>query len=225
MANTIKNTDTSNHTWGGVLFTPDMVYTLQSSQEQLSFANDSSFVSGLSSGMAQVSFDSVIQTDIASTIAALRGEQVFVKVLESPPFAKPDYRTKRDATGAWLEVAASETKVVDYVLNEERYVTGGEIIYFGAKKGDWIEAEVNDPYGYIPEPYRAALCENHPTVAKYIIKKWLKPSDSYESFTIDTYPLNAKISAGLSLRIVYHATSEAGSRSIAINYHLTKRLI
>lgn len=145
-----------------------------------------------------------------------------VKVLETVPFAKPDYRTKRDATDEWVTVEPSEIVNIDFYLTEERYVTGGEIIFLNAKKGDWLSAEVTDVDSVIPAPYRAALCESHPTVAKYLIKKWLKPGDG--SFTIDTYPLNAKITAGLYLRVTYHATADTGDRDVAINYHLTKKL-
>lgn len=147
-----------------------------------------------------------------------------VSVKSVPPFAEPLYRTKRDGTDSWTTCPEDTNTVIDFIMGQERYLTGGEIIYFNAKKGDYISAEVNDPDGVIPEAYRAALCEDYPTVARYILKKWLLPSDGYEHFLIDTYPLNAKITAGLSLRITYHSSVETGNREAAINYHLTKKL-
>lgn len=144
---------------------------------------------------------------------------------EQPPFAKPDYRTKRDATTSWTSLIEDENKVVDFQLTTERYVTGGEIIYKDAKEGDYISAEVYDTDSVIPEPYRTVLCEEHPSVAKYVVKKWLKPCTGYDSFTIDTYPLNAKISTGLYLRVTYHSSSETGTRKVAINYHLSQKLV
>lgn len=151
-----------------------------------------------------------------------------VEVREQTPFAKPEYRTKRSATNLWVEIDPDQNggvKTIDYILPQERYVTGGELIFKDPKEGDYITAEVNDLNSLIPEAYRAALCESHPIVARYVEKKWIKPVNGYGSFMIDTYPLNAKISAGLSLRVTYHCnTSEAGNRKIAINYHLTEKL-
>lgn len=142
---------------------------------------------------------------------------------EPQPFAIPAYRTKRDAS-EWVDCDADSTTIIDYQLTAERYVTGGEIIYKDAKKGDYITAEVYDADGVIPAQYRAALCEAHPSVASYIIKKQLKPCTGYDSFEINTYPLNAKINAGLYLRVSYVATAETGTREVVVNYSLTKKL-
>jgi len=144
-------------------------------------------------------------------------------IIESQPFAAPTHRTKRDAS-EWVDCDANATTIIDYQLTEERYVSGGEIIYKDAKKGDYITAEVHDADYVIPEAYRAALCEDHPIVAKYIIKKQLKPCSGYDSFEINTYPLNARITAGLYLRVSYVASSESGTREVAVNYMLTKKL-
>ena len=153
-----------------------------------------------------------------------------VEVKERAPFAKPDYRTKMNATSAWQNFDHTITdskKVIDFELTAERYVTGGEILFKNSKEGDYITAEVHDVNGVIPEAYRAALCEAHPTVAQYVEKRWLVPTevDKYGKLAIDTYPLNAKISAGLFLRITYHVNaSETGTRKCAVNYNLTKKL-
>jgi hypothetical protein len=155
-------------------------------------------------------------------------ESIDVKVTETPPFSKPDYRTKRDATTDWVTCPSNQATTIDFLMLEERFATGGEMIFKNAKQGDYITAEVYDGHngGIIPEPYRAALCENWPTVAKYVPKKWIIPTetDKYGSFEIDTYPLNAKISAGLILRVTYHASNISGDREVAMNYHLTKKL-
>jgi hypothetical protein len=142
---------------------------------------------------------------------------------EPQPFAIPAYRTKRDAS-EWTDCPANSTTTLDFLLTAERYVSGGEIIFKGAKKGDYLTAEVYDKDGVIPAPYRAALCEAHPSVATYIVKKQLKPCEGYDSFEINTYPLNAKISAGLYLRVSYVSTAETGTREVVVNYHLTKKL-
>lgn len=146
-----------------------------------------------------------------------------VAVLEQTPFAKPDFRTKRDATPSVVTVEPGSFATLDLVLTEERYVSGGEIIYRNAELGDYVTAEIVDSLGVIPAPYRAALCEAWPTVAKYVEKSWIDPQRS--SRTVDTYPLNAKIPAGLCLRVTYIAVNLGATRSVVANYHLTKKLI
>ena len=162
-----------------------------------------------------------------------------VSITEQPPFAKPDFRTKMDSTTAWEsfdETVAGGSKILDFELLEEKYVTGGEIIFKDAKEGDYISAEVYDTNSTIPDieyppaaplTYRQALCEAWPSVSKYVLKRWIKPTEAggYGVMAIDTYPLNAKITAGLFLRVTYHVNaSVAGTRKVAINYNLTKKL-
>jgi len=147
-----------------------------------------------------------------------------VIVSEQPPFAKPDYRTKRDGSPNWIDVQENESLACDYVAPEELFVSGGECIALGAKKGDWIKAQVVDVFGYIPELYRAALTENYPVVAEYVIRANLVPSDLGTKYVLDTYPLNAKITPGLVLRVIYNASAEVGVRNFTTNYYLTKKI-
>jgi hypothetical protein len=146
---------------------------------------------------------------------------------EPEPFAKPTYRTKRNATASLINVAPGESQTIDYILPAERYVSGGALIVKNAQLGDYITASVYDGYmgGVIPVPYRASLAEAWPVVGLYIEKEWVTVSGNLISrHTIDTYPLNAKISAGLMLRVTYHACAEGEARTVAINYTLTKKL-
>lgn len=152
-------------------------------------------------------------------------QAVQVTSLPDPaPFAQPLYRTKRDGDSSWTTCAENSITDKDFQLTQERYVAGGEVILKDVKEGDWLSAEVRDVNGVIPAQYRAALCEAHPVVAAYIIRMWLEPKDGYQTVKIDTSPLNAKISAGLYLRISYHASAIAGDRKMVTNYYLTKKL-
>lgn len=191
-------------------------------------------------------FQAVIQTAYSKTLAEFfAGREIVsqeeyvnignsISVNSQPPFAEPDYRTKRDANSEWVVCPENIATTLDFALTEERYASGGEIIFKNTKEGDWISAEVYDVLGLIPDipygdtglTYRQALAEEWPSVAKYIVKKWLEPTavDGYGSFMIDTYPLNARITAGLFLRITYHASAELGERKCAVNYHLTQKL-
>jgi len=169
--------------------------------------------------------DGLVTAHVPQSVVEAPAEVI---VAETPPFAKPSFRTKRDATDDWVTCPSNQATVVDFLMLEERFATGGEMIFKNAKQGDYITAEVYDGYngGIIPAPYRAALCEAWPSVAKYIKKKWVIPTkaDEYGSFEIDTFPLNAQIAAGLILRVTYHASSISGDREVSMNYHLTKKL-
>lgn len=147
------------------------------------------------------------------------GNDLIIK--ESPPFATPSFRTKRNSS-AIVDVAKNTSGIVDYYLTQERYAQGGQLIYRNAELGDYISAEIHDKDSIIPEAYRAALCENWPTVATYIEKQLI--DDVKSSQTIDTYPLNAKITAGLYLRVTYNAIDFGETRKVAVNYFLSKKL-
>lgn len=224
MAKSVKNISGSTKSWGGVSILDGSSYYCQSSSEAKMFFNDNIFVADISIGLAEVYVDGVLIVGASASLNILRVEEMSVNVLSTPPFSVPDYRTKRSATDLWVNCLENTSTAIDYILPEELYVSGGEIIFYNSKKGDYITAEVNDVNGVIPVLYRAALCESHPTVATYIVKKWIVPSTGFGSFMIDTYPLNAKITAGLSLRVTYFASAEAGTREVSINYHLTKKL-
>jgi hypothetical protein len=150
---------------------------------------------------------------------------------DPPPFATPTYRTKRSAVAALTSVAANTSEVIDFQMTAERYVSGGEILVENAELGDYVTAEVYDADSVIPSPYRAALCEAWPSVATYIEKSFITvqtpgsvTAGAITVKTVDTYPLNAKITAGLYLRVTYFAVNSGLTRRVAVNYHLTKKL-
>jgi hypothetical protein len=150
-----------------------------------------------------------------------------VQVSEMPdpkPFAAPDYRTKLDGTPSITNIPAGQTVALDYVLPEERYVSGGTLIVKNAEFGDYVTAEIRDVLGVIPAPYRAAICENWPVVATYIVKEWVEAIGQTSVHQVDTYPLNAKINQGLVLRLTYTAANAGSTREAVVNYNLTKKL-
>jgi hypothetical protein len=174
---------------------------------------------------AQVSvLDAVVTLHVFKPDPVIASEVV---VTQQPPFARPDYRTKRDGSPTWMDVNAGEVVNCDYTCPEERFVSGGECIALNAQKGDWIKAQVVDAHGYIPEPYRAAVAEAYPVIAEYVVRANLRPktssSDGY-IYILDTYPLNARITQGLVLRVAYNASLVPGVRSFTTNYYLTRRI-
>lgn len=156
----------------------------------------------------------------------LEGSLINTVITDTPPFARPDFRTKMSASASIAECAINSSTNMDFQIAEERYISGGSCSIKNAKFGDYITAEVYDKDSVIPEAYRENLCEDWPCVAKYIEKRWVLVDDDTKNINIffDTYPLNAKISAGLYLRITYNAINEGSTREVVINYNLTKQL-
>lgn len=161
------------------------------------------------------------ETNYKSTANDKINTRVIEKLPEPQPFATPSYRTKRSATDELVSVAPGATENIDFVMPQERYVHGGKLVVGNAELGDSFKAQVVDASALIPAPYRAALCEAWPVVAEYIEKEWVDPSGKHE---INTYPLNAKVTPGLVLRVVYTATNSGEARQVGINYFLTKKL-
>lgn len=184
------------------------------------------------SNSSEVVFKAQLSTQEEATLSTLVQNHVAlpmpentiqsVSVREQPAFALPEYRTKRNCSATIETVNPGETKTIDMVLTQERFVAGGELIYENAQWGDYITAQIFDVNAVIPAPYRATICENWPDVATYIEKMWIEPAATKR--TIDTYPLNARITPGLALRITYFATNAGQPRKIAANYFLTKKL-
>ena len=153
-------------------------------------------------------FDEVLLGEIvaAHVPTPMPEDATHVNVESEPPFAEPLYRTKRSRTLAPIYIPPGATKVIDFILPEERYVAGGAIIVENGKFKDSIKASVHDYYEAIPEEYRSTLCEDWPTVAEYIEGEWLEyAGEPYTVHKINTQPLNAKITQSLSLRITYSA--------------------
>lgn len=225
----IKNIDTVDHSILGKVIVPDEEYTIPDIQ-RLSIAQNDTILLKISNGLLKVGSDIEYFTSISTQLDWLKSnsnEPKDVTITSQPDpiaFAQPTHRTKRNGDAAWTTASADSTTHSDYLITEERYVTGGGIILKNVKQGDYLKAEVRDIDGVIPEAYRSALCESHPTVAEYVIKRWLKPDDGYQEIIVDTYPLNAKISAGLYLRVSLVTSAEAGDREFVVNYHLTKKL-
>lgn len=179
--------------------------------------------------------DGIVEAHVPTPMPIIPNEVVVTEqpVTISAPFAEPLYRTKMDATSEVVTIAVTNNPevpyieaVTDFLLTEEYYVSGGELGATNVQMGDYITAEVHDRDGVIPAPYRVALCENWPTVAKYIKKNWmiLKTVSTNASIKIDTRPLTAKVTAGLYLRVTYYAKNTGSNRQIVMNYDLTKKL-
>jgi hypothetical protein len=91
---------------------------------------------------------------------------------------------------------------VDYTCPFDLCITGAVLLVKGGKFGDKCCLQVVHPtYGVVNE----------------FATDWAIASDIQKQFELDLkYPAN--LAAGLKLRIYYKATSETGTRNVAINY-------
>jgi hypothetical protein len=140
------------------------------------------------------------------------------------PFAQPQYRTKNQATSAIASVNAGESGVISMQLAAEKFASGGSLIVKNAEFGDYVTAEVKDISSLIPAAYRAATCEAWPVVNTYVEKMWIAPKGVVTEISLDTYPLNAKIPAGMHLCITYHSAAAGSARDIVVNYNMQRKL-
>lgn len=144
------------------------------------------------------------------------------RLVDPSPFAKPEFRTKRSKTSGLVTIAPGESQNIDFLLTEELYTSGGALVFDGAELGDYVTASVYDKDGIVPAPYRPVLAEAWPVMGAYILGEWIqKGSGRHE---INTYPLNAKITPGLYLRVTYTAVNSGSNRTVGVNYYLTKKL-
>jgi len=161
----------------------------------------------------------------ASNLTRVHSDVKVLELADPKPFATPSYRTKRNCTDL-VQILANSAASIKYKLVEERHVYGGELLVVNAQPGDWVTAAITDEDGIIPEPYRAALCENWPIVATYVEKAWVHATNPTGMIVqkINTYPLNAKITPGLYLELTYNANDVGTQRDVYVNYYLSKKL-
>lgn len=143
---------------------------------------------------------------------------------EAHPFAVPSYQTKHDAINELKTIAPNTSLDINFQITQERFINGGSMCVKNAEIGDYIVAEVKDVDGVLPEYVRPLICESWPTVVRYIVKKYIEVQGEYSVININTFPLTAKIPAGLYMNLVYHAVNAGTDRKFVLNYHLTKKL-
>lgn len=167
----------------------------------------------------QIDFETNFKTSGNKSVATS------VDITSQPPFAEPLYRTKRSRTAALSVIPAGQSAAIDFMLTKDLYISGGCVVATGAQIGDYVTAEVYDKNSVIPAPYRAVLCESWPSVARYIDGEWVQANPSGVTVhDINTYPLNAKLTAGLWLRLTYFASATGSDRTVGVNYYLTQKL-
>ena len=221
----IKNLTGSVTTLHGHEFAVDEVYTIQDSV-RVSWATDDDVIEELVHTNFEIHDESGTVSGLSNQIDWLKNYMPsHVNIDSQPPFAEPTHRTKFTAAASIATVAADDTEHIDYQVTAERHVYGGSLIVKNAEVGDAISACIYDKDSVIPSAYRSALCEDWPTVATYIEKHFVPANGTCNTYDeICTYPLNAKITAGLYMRITYTSTSEGSARKVGVNYKMVKEL-
>lgn len=219
----IKNNTISSGVWCGQTIEPNAYYTVPV-LDLSKWQSDNIVVSDIAQNKLIIN-NETSDLDSATGLKFLLGQIVEVtKLAEPQPFAVPAYRTKYAATPGIITVAPNSNQEITYQLTQERYATGGALIVKNAVIGDYVEAYIKDVDSVIPLAYRPVLCENWPIVASYVEKAFVEINSEHSVMKINTYPLNAKINAGLYLVIKYYAVNYGSDRTLAVNYYLTKKL-
>lgn len=235
----IKNEQSQSDVYLGQLIASGAYYQIPP-EDDIAFSNNSKVLQHIAESKLVVAKSSDELNDISDISEAinflknLTPQQVkVISQSESEPFAKPSFRTKRNATSSKVTCSVSGTQVIDFDLTEERYVVGGGLLVVNPEPGDYLTAEIMDNVSSIPDipypgvsgmTYRDVLCEDWPMVARYIEKEWVPAISNKIYHEINTYPLNARITANLDLRVTYHATNVGVDRDIYVNYNLSKKL-
>lgn len=104
------------------------------------------------------------------------------------------------------DAVADETKTIDYTVPYDLCITGAAVVVKGGSIDDKVCLQVVHPQAGVLDEF---------------VTDWYMNEDRNHQFTIDLdYPAN--IPAGLIIRAVYKANSQAGTRNVRINYFLHK---
>jgi hypothetical protein len=133
------------------------------------------------------------------------------------PFAVSRYRFSGDrsrlADGTPQKAQPGETVNCDHKLVANRKINGGTILAVGAQPGDWFSAEVCDVDNLLG--YGAGT-----TLDTFINGWWVHPDKIMEL----ELPYGSDIAVGFYIRLVYHAASAGGERTILVNLNLHRKL-
>jgi hypothetical protein len=153
--------------------------------------------------------------------------------IQQSAFANPTHQLAINAASNLVPCVLNATATIDFVLPSELFSFGAELSILNAVHGDWVESMIYDVNSVIPAPARVPpICEAWPIVKSSIIKRFVPVKDislnlgpNYIShINFDSRPMLGKISAGLSIRVVYHAVNSGETRSIAASYFLAKKI-
>lgn len=124
-------------------------------------------------------------------------------------------KLNKDAQGTDTSITLSGVTNIDLTLTDDELLTGAALLVTGAHEGDNVDFQVLAPGG---------------TVVVQFVTGWrLDPTETKQLIPNSDFP--AKIPAGFTLRVVYHAGGPAvlgvlnTAVWLAINYDMQKVLV
>lgn len=119
-------------------------------------------------------------------------------------------------TGIRFSATANTTTTYDYLLTEDRILTGAEGLVNGASWGDKVTLQVVDKDN--------VLGFGANTVLNQFVTDWNICTDQQRQNTPNAiYP--AKLLAGVYVRVLYTSVALLTGPSVAINFHMHKVLL
>lgn len=213
MAKEIKNNTNDPATWGGNYITPGEKALISTEAEAFKLLSDDVFLSALTAGGAQLLVDLVLITSSAQAIQLLTGsskDSSGTNIVRLRPFSDADGFRFRGASFTDTVITGT-TKDIDFLLTEERYINGGNLIVEGIGPNDCMTFQVVDKDNIFG--YGAGL------VLDQFITNFYVSSKTDLNIAL-AYP--AKINAGLYLRLKY-TSSHVDGCTVKCNLYLHKK--
>lgn len=208
MAKIIKNIDSIQHIWGGVVINTNASYTCNDQLEANKFANDNNFISDLSSNKAEVYNDNSKISSISTALNFL-ADKVFDSsgnmIVKATAFANNENFRFRGVSFSGLATAGQNTNI-DFQLTAERYMNGGKLILEGNNIDDKICFQVIDKDNVLGYGANVVLDE--------FIKDFFLPQSAPLEINL---PYTARLYNGLYLRLIYKS---AGNSDVKVKCNL-----
>jgi hypothetical protein len=208
----VKNNKVGTDTWCGMMIEPNAYYELQT-LELSKWQNNSKVLTDIASGDLVVNNGTSDITDVALAINFLKGIDSAPKDINGSPIVR--LSPFNDAGGFRFRGASfsdsivlNQTKDIDYLLAQDRYINGGRLLIDNIGLNDKITFQVVDKDNVLGYGTNVILDE--------FIKDYFIPTSGNLEVRLD-YP--AKILAGLYLRLKYTCTHVSGA-TIKCNLYL-----
>lgn len=211
MAKIIKNIDSVDHVWAGMLIPAGTSYVCLSQSEADSFAKNDSFISDLGASKAQVYSDSTLISGISASLIFLQGQ--YLTDADGALLTRPRAFSNTDGfrfRGAAVEgtISALTTGNIDYQITQERYINGGRLLVSTIGPSDKLTCQVIDKDNLLGYGAEFVLDE--------FIHEYFVPESGNLEVRLD-YP--AKIPAGFYIRLKY-VNSSATLITVKCNLYL-----
>ena len=216
----IFNNSGGNKTYAGQLIA-DQAYYLIQTVEEVSFSTSSALITDIGSGDAVISKtgdNSGHITNISLAVDYLKNNPGPQDV-DGAPLVRPRAFHSSDGFRARFKGALAGTANknnitdIDYLVSEERYITGVRLIACDAVIGDSVDFQIVDKDNILG--YGAGV-----VLDTFGESWWIDPTTPTQPDVVVSYP--AKILAGLYIRVKYTSIGTADDVDVRANLYLHK---